>query len=177
MYLQSFSPNPEAIVSIKPPLCVYSSTPLGQSWAGWPAPALRWKVRGRWSAGRAGAGRSERSRGSRPGESAWRSGRLPDLARSSPPSKPPGRCSLLVPRRSCRGRQHTVKSTSMIHWGKSNSQTNIECHEPIFLWGTVPSVPILSHRVLEIHSSEWNCLSQCLWNVLSEWDLRMDSCW
>lgn len=98
------------LVSIKHPLCVYSSTPLGQSWAGWPALALRWTGRGCRLAGRGAAGRSERSRGSRSDGCSWRSGRLSDWARSSPTARPPGRCSFLVPHRSCRGRQHTVKS-------------------------------------------------------------------
>lgn len=93
--------------SIKPPLCVYSSTPPGQSWAGWPVLGQQWTGRGCWSVGHGGAGQSERSRGSRSGGSAWRSGRLSDLARNSPPSRPPGRCSLLVPHRSCRGWWHS----------------------------------------------------------------------
>ena len=127
-------------VSIKHPLCVYSSTPLGQSWAGWPALALRWTGRGCRSAGRGGAGRSERSRGSRSDGRSWRSGRLSDLARSSPTARPPGRCSFSVPRRSCRGRQHTVKfpvnDREKLDPTLTWAETNIKCHEPILLWRT-----------------------------------------
>lgn len=82
------------------PLCVCSSTLPKQSWAGWPALALRWTVQGHWSVGHGGAGRSERSRGSRLGGSAWRIGRLFDWARSNPSSWPLGKCSLSDSRRS-----------------------------------------------------------------------------
>lgn len=105
-------------VAIALPLCVYSSTPPGQSWAAWSAPALWWTEQGCWPAGHEWAGRSEHSRGSRSGESAWRRGQRYDLARNSPSSRPPGRCSLLVHHISCRGRQNTVKKEDWIQLQK-----------------------------------------------------------
>lgn len=129
-------------VPIKPPLCVYSSTPPGQSWAGWSVPALQWTGQGCGWAGRGGAGRLGHSRGSRSGECAWRSGRLSGWARSSPSSRPPGRCSLLVPRISCRGWQ--IKNT--VTWKEKKSHSNILTSN------------LLKHTDRKIHSSGWHCV-------------------
>lgn len=118
LHSPSVSPSLEpksitATVAIVLPLCVYSSTPPGQSWAAWSVLAPWWTEQGCWLAGHEWAGRSEHSRGSRSGESAWRSGRRYDLARNSSYSRPPGRCSLLIHHISCRGRQNAVTEE---HW-------------------------------------------------------------
>lgn len=154
--LESKSISPTTAIALPP--CVYSSTPPEQSWAAWSAQALWWTEPGRWPAGHGWAGRSERSRGSRSGESAWRSGRRCGLARNSPTSRPPGRCSLLVRRISCRGRHNTVTEE---HW------IQLEPTSSHLLEQTSSSIKVdptwLRHIIYFL-------CSQSLWNVLPEWD-------
>lgn len=102
-----FGFRPRVLPSTKPPQYAYSSTPPDQSWAGLLAQAQQWRARGCCWVGHEGDGQWGRSWQSTAGEPVQRDCRWPDLARSSQPAVPPGRCSLWVPRRSCIRHTHT----------------------------------------------------------------------
>lgn len=84
------------------PRCACSSTPPGRSWAGWPEWAPRWTAPGCGWAGPAAVDPKASSRGSSACAPGWRTRPPAGLARNTPSSGPPGRCSWSAHRRACR---------------------------------------------------------------------------